>query len=148
MGSPAVSPYHVGVRDTTKNQRNGIVEIFVLRLLNQTFDCNAVGACRRGARPGRPEGSIREKSHGFLSFCFPGCHCNRLNLSYLWSIIESSNFKDALTMNVNLKNNSPHYLLIEFNSAEQEQHADDENLLAVSKRLIVKNRKAYEVLAK
>ena len=51
-------------------------------------------------------------------------------------------------MNVNLKNNSPHYLLIEFNSAEQEQHADDENLLAVSKRLIVKNRKAYEVLAK
>lgn len=47
-----------------------------------------------------------------------------------------------------LKNNSPRYLLVEFNNAEQEQHADDEDVLAVSKRLIAKNRKAYEVLAK
>ena len=47
-----------------------------------------------------------------------------------------------------LKNNSPRYLLIEFEKAEKEQLADDEDLLAVSKRLIDKNREAYEVLAK
>jgi antitoxin Phd len=47
-----------------------------------------------------------------------------------------------------LKNNSPRYLLVEFNNAEQEQLADDEDVLAVSRRLIAKNRKAYEVLAK
>lgn len=47
-----------------------------------------------------------------------------------------------------LKNNSPRYLLIEFEKAEKEQLAADEDLLDVSKRLIAKNRKAYEVLAK
>lgn len=47
-----------------------------------------------------------------------------------------------------LKNNSPRYLLVDFNNAEQEQLANDEDVLAVSKRLIAKNRKAYEVLAK
>ena len=44
-----------------------------------------------------------------------------------------------------LKNNTPRYLLIEFGKAEQV--ASDEDVLAVSKRLIAKNRKAYEVLA-
>ncbi len=47
-----------------------------------------------------------------------------------------------------LKNNSPRYLLIEFSNAEQEQEASDEDVLDVSKRLIAKNRKAYEELAK
>ena len=47
-----------------------------------------------------------------------------------------------------LKNNPPRYLLIEFTNAEQEQHASDEDVLAISKRLIAKNQKAYEVLAK
>lgn len=47
-----------------------------------------------------------------------------------------------------LKNNSPRYLLIEFSAAEQEQNADTEDVLAVSRRLIAKNRKAYEILAK
>lgn len=46
-----------------------------------------------------------------------------------------------------LKNNTPRYLLIEFSNAEEEQLASDEDVLAVSKRLIAKNRKAYEVLA-
>lgn len=46
-----------------------------------------------------------------------------------------------------LKNNTPRYLLIEFGGAEAEQIASDEDVLAVSKRLIAKNRKAYEVLA-
>lgn len=47
-----------------------------------------------------------------------------------------------------LKNNSPRYLLIEFNQAQREQTASDEDILALSKRLIEKNHEAYEVLAK
>lgn len=47
-----------------------------------------------------------------------------------------------------LKNNTPRYLVIEFNNAEKEQVADDEDMMSISKRLIAKNRKAYEVLAK
>lgn len=47
-----------------------------------------------------------------------------------------------------LKNNTPRYLLIEFEKAEKEQIADNEDLLTVSKRLIDKNRETYEVLAK
>ena len=47
-----------------------------------------------------------------------------------------------------LKNNSPRYLLIEFNQAQREQTASDEDILALSKRFIEKNREAYEVLAK
>ena len=47
-----------------------------------------------------------------------------------------------------LKNNVPRYVLMEFSQAEQEQLAEDEDILAVSKRLIAKNRRAYEELAK
>jgi antitoxin Phd len=47
-----------------------------------------------------------------------------------------------------LKNNVPRYLVIEFSSAEREQIAADEDVMSVSKRLIEKNRQAYEVLAK
>ena len=47
-----------------------------------------------------------------------------------------------------LKNNSPRYLLIEFNQVQREQSASNEDILALSKRLIEKNREAYEVLAK
>ena len=47
-----------------------------------------------------------------------------------------------------LKNNSPRYLLIEFNQAQRDQPASAEDILALSKRLIEKNREAYEVLAK
>lgn len=47
-----------------------------------------------------------------------------------------------------LKNNVPRYVLLEFSQAEQEQFAEDEDILAVSKRLIAKNRRAYEELAK
>ena len=46
-----------------------------------------------------------------------------------------------------LKNNVPRYVLLEFSQAEQEQLAEDEDILAVSKRLIAKNRRAYEELA-
>ena len=47
-----------------------------------------------------------------------------------------------------LKNNVPRYVLLEFSQAEQEQLAEDEDILAVSKRRIAKNRRAYEELAK
>ena len=47
-----------------------------------------------------------------------------------------------------LKNNVPRYLVIEFSAAEQEQLAADEDVMAISKRLIEKNRQAYKVLAK
>lgn len=47
-----------------------------------------------------------------------------------------------------LKNNVPRYLIVEFEQAEQEQIAADEDVLSISKRLIEKNKQAYEVLAK
>ena len=47
-----------------------------------------------------------------------------------------------------LKNNVPRYVLLEFSQAEREQLAEDEDILAVSKRLIAKNRRAYAELAK
>ena len=47
-----------------------------------------------------------------------------------------------------LKNNSPRYLLIEYNQVLREQFVSDEDILALSKRLIEKNSEAYEVLAK
>ena len=47
-----------------------------------------------------------------------------------------------------LKNNVPRYLVVEFGRAEAEQLAADEDVMAISKRLIEKNRTAYEVLAK
>ena len=47
-----------------------------------------------------------------------------------------------------LKNNIPRYLIVEFSQAENEQIAGDEDVMDISKRLIAKNKKAYEVLAK
>lgn len=46
-----------------------------------------------------------------------------------------------------LKNNVPRYLIVEFSQAENEQIAVDEDVMDISKRLIAKNKKAYEVLA-
>lgn len=47
-----------------------------------------------------------------------------------------------------LKNNVPRYLVIDFNKAENDIAASDEDILSISKRLIEQNREAYEVLAK
>ena len=78
-----------------------------------------------------------------------------VNTEYLVSITEANrNFSRVARMVdekgsvVILKNNSPRYILIEFNQAQREQTASDEDILALSKRLIEKNREAYEVLAK
>ena len=55
---------------------------------------------------------------------------------------------DELGSAVILKNNAPRYLVIDFSKVEEEQEADDEDIVQISKRLIAKNREAYEVLAK
>lgn len=47
-----------------------------------------------------------------------------------------------------LKNNVPRYLIVEFSQAENEQIAVDEDVMDISKRLIAKNKKAYDILAK
>ena len=47
-----------------------------------------------------------------------------------------------------LKNNVPRYLVMEFSRLEKELLAPDEDVMLVSKRLIEKNRQAYEELAK
>lgn len=47
-----------------------------------------------------------------------------------------------------LKNNVPKYVVIEFDQLVTEQIAGDEDVKTLSKRLMEKNRKAYEVLAK
>ena len=46
-----------------------------------------------------------------------------------------------------LKNNALRYILIEFSQMEQEQTMPDEDVLSISRRLIAKNKEAYEVLA-
>ena len=47
-----------------------------------------------------------------------------------------------------LKNNVPRYLVIDFSKADNDVVAPSEDVMIISKRLIEKNRKAYEVLAK
>lgn len=78
-----------------------------------------------------------------------------INTSSLVSITEANqNFSkvarlvDESGAAVILKNNVPRYLIVEFGLAEQEQLASDEDVLSISKRLIAKNRQAYEELAK
>ena len=47
-----------------------------------------------------------------------------------------------------LKNNVPKYLVIDLSKAEKEKVASNEDVLAISERLIKQNMEAYEVLAK
>lgn len=47
-----------------------------------------------------------------------------------------------------LKNNVPRYILMEFDYLEEEQIAGDEDIQEISKRLMAKNKYAYEVLTK
>ena len=47
-----------------------------------------------------------------------------------------------------LKNNVPRYLIVEFAGAEEMQTSPDEDVMAISKRLIEQNKQAYEELAK
>ena len=45
-----------------------------------------------------------------------------------------------------LKNNAPRYVLVEFNEFEKTQQASDEDVLALSKNLMKKNKKSREFL--
>lgn len=47
-----------------------------------------------------------------------------------------------------LKNNRPRYLIVEFNQAQAMQTVSDEDVLALSSRLVKKNMIAYQELAK
>ena len=78
-----------------------------------------------------------------------------INTDSLVSITEANqNFSRVARMvdengaAVILKNNVPRYVLMEFSQVEDEQQAKDEDILEISKRLITKNKQAYEVLAK
>ena len=78
-----------------------------------------------------------------------------INTDNLVSITEANqNFSRVARMvdengaAVILKNNVPRYVLMEFSQVEDEQQAKDEDMLEISKRLIAKNKQAYEVLAK
>ena len=47
-----------------------------------------------------------------------------------------------------LKNNVPRYVVIEFTQADDDQTASREDIMSVSKRIMEKNKDAYEELAK
>ncbi|MBR2088323.1 MAG: type II toxin-antitoxin system Phd/YefM family antitoxin [Oscillospiraceae bacterium] len=47
-----------------------------------------------------------------------------------------------------LKNNTPRYLVVEFQAADTLQEADSEEVDEISKRLLERNAAAYEELAK
>ena len=79
----------------------------------------------------------------------------QVNTNTLVSITEANqNFSkvarlvDENGIAVILKNNVPHYLVIEFSQAEAEQTMNDEDVMTISKRLITKNMTAYQELAK
>lgn len=79
----------------------------------------------------------------------------KINTNSLVSITEANqNFSrvarlvDETGSVVILKNNVPRYLVIDFQQAEEERGAADEDILAISSRLIRKNKAAYQELAK
>ena len=78
-----------------------------------------------------------------------------INTSNLVSLTEANrNFSRVARMvdengaAVILKNNAPRYVVIEFSKLQAEESALDEDVMAISQRLLSKNKEAYEVLAK
>ena len=47
-----------------------------------------------------------------------------------------------------LKNNSPRYLILEFNQADEQLAAPTDDVLAVSKKIIARHKTVYKELAK
>ena len=47
-----------------------------------------------------------------------------------------------------LKNNSPRSLILEFNQADEQLSAQTDDVLAISEKLITRNKAVYEELAK
>lgn len=54
---------------------------------------------------------------------------------------------DELGSAVIMQNNKPRYLLIDFSQVDDVSTADDEDVLALSRKIMLKNKEAY-VLAK
>lgn len=78
-----------------------------------------------------------------------------INTNAMISITEANqNFsKVAKMVDINgsaviLKNNTPRYLIVPFDQAEDMQTAKDEDVFTLSDRLIKQNHLAYEELAK
>ena len=55
---------------------------------------------------------------------------------------------DELGSAVIMKNNTPKYVVIEFSKLDSDQTAADQDVEAISRRLMKQNPEAYEVLAK
>ena len=47
-----------------------------------------------------------------------------------------------------LKNNSPRYLILEFNQADEQLAAPTDDVLAISKKIMARNKIVYKELAK
>ena len=82
------------------------------------------------------------------------CNMN-VNTKTMVSISEANqNFSkvarlvDEMGSAVILKNNVPRYIVLDFSKADQDSVAADEDVLAISKRIMAQNKEAYEVLAK
>ena len=82
------------------------------------------------------------------------CNMN-VNTNTMVSISEANqNFSkvarlvDQYGSAVILKNNSPRYLILEFNQADEQLSAQTDDVLAISEKLITRNKAVYEELAK
>lgn len=47
-----------------------------------------------------------------------------------------------------MKNNTPRYIIYEFNQADSMQEAPDDDVISVSKKLMQRNKHVYEELSK
>ena len=79
----------------------------------------------------------------------------KININNLISITEANqNFSrvarlvDKNGAAVILKNNVPRYILMEFSQFQQEELASDDEVDSVARRILTKNRHAFEELAK
>lgn len=82
------------------------------------------------------------------------CNMN-INTNTMVSISEANqNFSkvarlvDQYGSAVILKNNSPRYLILEFNQADEQLSASTDDVLTISKKIIARNKTVYEELAK
>lgn len=82
------------------------------------------------------------------------CNMN-VNTNTMVSISEANqNFSkvarlvDQYGSAVILKNNSPRYLILEFNQADEQLAAPTDDVLAISKKIITRNKTVYKELAK
>ena len=71
-----------------------------------------------------------------------------VDLRYRIDVVDIPKLVCILNFAKIMKNNRPRYLLIDFSQAQEMATASDEDVLSISKRLISKNRVAYDELAK